>query len=50
MSPFYRRDCVALHFTWRYDWEGVKLGNWFQSPLIWAAVQANKPVWQKAAA
>ncbi|MBV9577093.1 MAG: FAD-binding protein, partial [Chloroflexi bacterium] len=20
MSPFYRRDCVALHFTWRYDW------------------------------
>jgi xylitol oxidase len=24
MSPFYRRDCVALHFTWRYDWEGVK--------------------------
>ena len=24
MSPFYRRDCVALHFTWRYDWENVK--------------------------
>jgi alditol oxidase len=24
MSPFYRRDCVALHFTWRYDWEGVQ--------------------------
>src|ERR1700738_3675708 len=24
MSPFSRRDCVALHFTWRYDWEGVK--------------------------
>jgi xylitol oxidase len=24
MSPFYRRDCVALHFTWRYDWDGVK--------------------------
>ena len=24
MSPFYRRDCVALHFTWRYDWERVK--------------------------
>jgi xylitol oxidase len=24
MSPFYRRDCVALHFTWRYDWRRVK--------------------------
>jgi xylitol oxidase len=24
MSPFYRRDCAALHFTWRFDWEGVK--------------------------
>jgi xylitol oxidase len=24
MSPFYRRDCVALHFTWRFDWEGVR--------------------------
>jgi xylitol oxidase len=24
MSPFYRRDCAALHFTWRYDWESVK--------------------------
>jgi alditol oxidase len=24
MSPFYQRDCVALHFTWRYDWDGVK--------------------------
>jgi xylitol oxidase len=24
MSPFYRRDCVALHFTWRYDWDAVK--------------------------
>ena len=24
MSPFYRRDCVALHFTWRYDWDRVK--------------------------
>jgi xylitol oxidase len=24
MSPFYRRDCAALHFTWRYDWDGVK--------------------------
>ncbi|MBV9596750.1 MAG: FAD-binding protein [Chloroflexi bacterium] len=25
MSPFYRRDSVALHFTWRYDWENLKL-------------------------
>ncbi|MBV9354710.1 MAG: FAD-binding protein [Chloroflexi bacterium] len=24
MSPFYRGDCVALHFTWRYEWERVK--------------------------
>lgn len=24
MSPFYRRDGVALHFTWRKDWEGVR--------------------------
>jgi hypothetical protein len=23
-EPVYRRNCVALHFTWRYDWEGVK--------------------------
>jgi len=24
MSPFYGRDCVALHFTWRKDWDGVR--------------------------
>ncbi len=24
MSPFYGRDCVALHFTWRFDWDGVR--------------------------
>jgi xylitol oxidase len=24
MSPFYRRDSVALHFTWRFDWDGVR--------------------------
>jgi xylitol oxidase len=24
MSPFYRRDCVAFHFTWRKDWERVR--------------------------
>ena len=24
MSPCYQRECVALHFTWRKDWEGVR--------------------------
>jgi len=24
MSPCYRRDCVAVHFTWQKDWEAVK--------------------------
>ena len=24
MSPFYRRDCAALHFTWKYNWDAVK--------------------------
>jgi xylitol oxidase len=23
MSPCYRQACVALHFTWEKDWEGV---------------------------
>lgn len=24
MSPFYGRDCVAFHFTWRKDWDAVQ--------------------------
>ena len=24
MSPCYRQDCVALHFTWKKDWDSVK--------------------------
>jgi xylitol oxidase len=24
MSPCYRRDSVAFHFTWKQDWEGVR--------------------------
>ena len=24
MSPCYQRDCIALHFTWKKDWDGVK--------------------------
>lgn len=24
LSPFYGRDSVAIHFTWRKDWEAVK--------------------------
>jgi xylitol oxidase len=24
MSPSYHRDSVALHFTWKQDWEGVR--------------------------
>jgi xylitol oxidase len=24
MSPCYQQDCVAIHFTWKKDWEGVK--------------------------
>ncbi len=23
MSPCYRQDCIALHFTWKPDWPGV---------------------------
>jgi xylitol oxidase len=23
MSPYYRQDCVALHFTWKKDWPAV---------------------------
>jgi xylitol oxidase len=23
MSPFYRQDCVAIHFNWKIDWPGV---------------------------
>lgn len=25
MSPCYRQDCVAIHFTWKMDWEAVEL-------------------------
>lgn len=25
MSPCYRQDCVGFHFTWKKDWERVKL-------------------------
>ena len=24
MSPCYKRDSVAIHFTWKQDWEGVR--------------------------
>jgi xylitol oxidase len=24
MSPSYGQDCVAIHFTWKQDWPGVK--------------------------
>lgn len=24
MSPCYKRDCVAIHFTWKQDWEAVQ--------------------------
>jgi len=24
MSPCYQQPCVALHFTWKMDWEAVK--------------------------
>lgn len=24
MSPFYERDCVAIHFTWKPDWVAVR--------------------------
>ncbi len=24
MSPCYKQDCVAIHFTWKKDWEGVR--------------------------
>jgi xylitol oxidase len=24
MSPSYEQDCVAIHFTWKQDWQGVR--------------------------
>ena len=24
MSPCYQQDCVAIHFTWKKDWEAIK--------------------------
>jgi xylitol oxidase len=24
MSPSYQRDCIAIHFTWKKDWESVR--------------------------
>jgi len=24
MSPCYKQPCVALHFTWKMDWEAVR--------------------------
>src|SRR5215216_5453968 len=24
MSPCYKQDCVAIHFTWKKDWDGVR--------------------------
>lgn len=24
MSPCYKQDCIAIHFTWKADWDGVK--------------------------
>jgi xylitol oxidase len=24
MSPCYKQACVAIHFTWKQDWDGVR--------------------------
>jgi xylitol oxidase len=24
MSPCYERDCLAIHFTWKKNWDGVR--------------------------
>lgn len=24
MSPCYKQDCIAIHFTWKPDWDGVR--------------------------
>lgn len=24
MSPCYKQDCIAIHFTWKKDWKGVR--------------------------
>lgn len=24
MSPCYQQDCVAIHFTWKKDWDAVR--------------------------
>ncbi|RYY30299.1 MAG: FAD-binding protein [Chitinophagaceae bacterium] len=45
MSPCYKRDCVAIHFTWKQDWPAVsKL-----LPKIEAALSAfdMRPHWGK---
>ena len=45
MSPCYRQDCVALHFTWLKDWQGVRT----LLPHVEAALEAfdARPHWGK---
>ena len=45
LSPCYGRSCVAMHFTWRKDWEGVRK----VLPVIEAALAAFnvRPHWGK---
>jgi xylitol oxidase len=45
MSPCYKRDSVAIHFTWKQDWEGVRN----VLPMIEEALMAfqARPHWAK---
>ncbi|HEY3476818.1 MAG TPA: D-arabinono-1,4-lactone oxidase, partial [Anaerolineales bacterium] len=45
MSPCYQQDCVAIHFTWRQDWDAVQ----HVLPLIEGALEPfdARPHWGK---
>lgn len=40
ISPFYKKTCVAFHFTWKQDWNEVKV----LLPMIEEALEPYKPL------
>jgi xylitol oxidase len=40
MSPFYKKTCVAFHFTWKQEWKNVRQ----LLPLIEEALAPYKPI------
>ena len=40
MSPFYKKNCVAFHFTWKQNWNEVKV----LLPMIEEALEPFKPL------